>query len=112
MSVNRLSAQTPQPDPGRLDTSRSVRRSAEQAEPEQPAPAPESARPTGDTVELSAASTSLVDRAGGSADAPPSGTLSAERLKQVLTRIEGNYYDRPEVRDTIANRVAKDLGPT
>jgi hypothetical protein len=62
-------------------------------------------------VELSTASKSLVERAGGVANGPPSGTLPAERLKQILARVESNFYDRPEVRDTIASRVATHLGP-
>jgi hypothetical protein len=110
MSVDRLSANMPQTDAGRLDASQSARRTHETGE-RAASSGPETARPQVDTVELSAASKGLVERAGASADAPPSGTLSADRLKEVLQRVESSYYDRADVRDKVADRVAKDLGP-
>ncbi len=53
---------------------------------------------------------SPVEQEGESADAPPHGTLSADRLRDVLERLRSNFYDRPEVRDQIARGLAQDLG--
>jgi hypothetical protein len=113
MSVDRVNANNvPQPDAGRLDASQAARRSAQAAEDQTASAAPAQGKPAADTVELSAASKSLVEQAGDTGDVPPSGTLSAERLKTVLDRVESNFYDRANVRNEIASRVAKDLGPS
>lgn len=64
-----------------------------------------------DTVDLSDASGSPVEQAGERAEAPPYGTISADRLREVVERLESNFYDRPEVRDRIARGMARDLGP-
>jgi hypothetical protein len=73
-------------------------------------PATDNARSREDRVELSDASRSPVEQAGETAGAPPQGTISAERLREVLDRLKTNFYDRPEVRDQIARDLAKDLG--
>jgi hypothetical protein len=41
---------------------------------------------------------------------PPHGTLSAERLREVLQRLEAKFYDRPDVRNRIARALSNDLG--
>jgi len=41
---------------------------------------------------------------------PPHGTLSAERLREVLQRLEARFYDRPDVRNRIARALSNDLG--
>ena len=69
---------------------------------------PEKAAAT-DSVELSEASRSLVDQAD-SGTAVPQGTLSSERLQEVLRRLNSEFYDSPEVRQHIAHRVQSDLG--
>jgi hypothetical protein len=63
-----------------------------------------------DRVELSDTSRSLVDKAGETSGAPPHGTISAERLREVLDRLKANFYDRPEVQDRIARGLSKDPG--
>lgn len=63
---------------------------------------------SGDSVELSAASRGMVDRAG---DAPevPRGALPADRMQAVLRRLADGHYDRPEVREELARRVGPDV---
>ncbi len=72
-------------------------------------PAAEADRSEGNKVDLSTAPGSPLE-GGETADAPPHGTLSADRLREVLERLKSNFYDRPEVRDQIARRLAQDLG--
>ena len=64
--------------------------------------------PADGTVEPPTISRSLVEP-GETAGAPPHGTLSAERLREVLRRLNSNFYDRADVRDEIALRVAREL---
>ena len=66
--------------------------------------------PSGDTVEVSAASRSLIHNSE-SADRSGS-TLSPERMRQVLDRIVNDYYDRADVRDQIARSLARELAST
>jgi hypothetical protein len=40
----------------------------------------------------------------------PQGTLSPERMDEVLRRLADGTYDSTEVRDVIARRIQKDLG--
>jgi hypothetical protein len=56
------------------------------------------------------ASGSRVEQEGERVEAPPSGTISADRLREVVDRLQSNFYERPEVRDRIARCVAQDLG--
>lgn len=76
------------------------------------APADTKPRSTGDSVQLSAASRNLVETA--QAPTPVDGTsaagLTAERLKQVLERMQTGHYDSAEVRDRVAHGIARDLG--
>jgi hypothetical protein len=62
-----------------------------------------------DSVELSGASPSLVERSD-EAERVPVGTLSPERMRDVLRRLADNVHDSTEARDVIARRVQKDLG--
>jgi hypothetical protein len=62
-----------------------------------------------DTVELSSASVRLSGQAVG-ADAPPSGTLSTERMQSILDRLSNHHYDQPAVHAAIASGVARDMG--
>jgi hypothetical protein len=39
----------------------------------------------------------------------PAGELSADRLKQVLGRVAGGYYDQPQVRGEVVRRLSRDL---
>jgi hypothetical protein len=55
-------------------------------------------------VDLSEAAKALADRE----DARPSGSLSPERLRDVVTRLASVFYDRPEVRAEIARRALRD----
>ena len=45
----------------------------------------------------------------GRSDQAPQGSISAERLREVLRRIKTGFYDRPEVREEIARRLRRDL---
>lgn len=49
------------------------------------------------------------EQTGETAGAPPQGTISAERLREVLDRLKTGFYDRPEVRDQVARGVTRDL---
>ena len=62
-----------------------------------------------DSVQLSAASRSLVE---GTADADrvPEGTLSPERMREVLRRLDQDQYSSAEVQDKVAHAVLRDLG--
>ena len=98
--VKSPAAAAPPCDVGRLAASRSRRH------PETPAEG--SAEPA-DSVELSAASRGLMERSD-EAERVPEGTLSPERMRDVLRRLADNGYDSTEARDVIARRVRKDLG--
>ena len=62
-----------------------------------------------DSVELSSESRQLGESAAAGAPALPSGSLTAERLREVAARIEAGFYDAPAVRDRVAERLASDL---
>jgi hypothetical protein len=49
------------------------------------------------------------EQAGETGGARPQGTISAERLREVLDRLKTGFYDRPEVRDQFARGVTSDL---
>jgi hypothetical protein len=89
------------------DAAQSARHPAPEAEGK---PAAQTGLSAEETVELSAASRSLVEQAGESGEAPPHGTISAERLREVAQRLKSNFYERPEVRDHIACGLTKHLG--
>ena len=63
-------------------------------------------------ITLSSAARALAEapQPDDTVDVPPQGTISAERLREVLDRLNAGYYDRPEVQDRIARRLSKDLG--
>jgi hypothetical protein len=65
-----------------------------------------------DAITLSSAARALAEapQPDDTADVPPQGTISAERLREVLDRLNAGFYDRPEVQDRIARRLSKDLG--
>jgi len=67
-------------------------------------PARDSHQPPIDRVDLSEAAKALADRE----EARPSGSLSPERLRDVVTRLASGFYDRPEVRAEIARRALRD----
>jgi hypothetical protein len=50
-------------------------------------------------------------QAGEKSEAPPCGTISADRLREVADRLQSNFYDRPDVLDRIARALVRDLGP-
>lgn len=56
-----------------------------------------------DSVSISDASRTV------SSGATPAGTLDPAKLQLVTSRIESGYYDRADVRDAVARKVAKDL---
>ena len=43
------------------------------------------------------------------AGAPPTGTISADRLRLVLGRVATGFYDQPAARESVARGVAGDL---
>ncbi len=91
------------PGPDRLRDSQppATERARTPAEPSR-APSP------GDRVELSPAARALSETLG--ADRQVSSALSAQNLHLVLKRLEGRFYDQPEVQDAILRRLASDLG--
>ncbi|MBM4188722.1 MAG: hypothetical protein FJ206_15575 [Gemmatimonadetes bacterium] len=57
-----------------------------------------------DSAEVSAEAKALAE----GTETPPRSTLSAERLQEISERLASNYYDRPEVIETVAKRLAAD----
>ncbi|MEO8139752.1 MAG: hypothetical protein ABI742_08905, partial [Gemmatimonadota bacterium] len=56
-------------------------------------------------------SLSVAARAAGSAEAGSSATgIPAERLHGILKRISSGYYDTPQVRDRVAQRLQSEFG--
>ncbi len=53
----------------------------------------------------------LQSQAGAKTEAPPYGTISPDRLREVVNRLQSNFYNRPEVLDRIARALVGDLGP-
>jgi anti-sigma28 factor (negative regulator of flagellin synthesis) len=50
-------------------------------------------------------------RAAGSTEAGTSATgIPADRLREILKRISSGYYDTPQVRDHVAQKLQADLG--
>ncbi len=97
--------QTPQTGPGTLKGTGG----AAPARPDEKAPEAKPASPSGDTVQLSAAVRELQERLG--LESIPSGTLDPGRLKEILARIAGGHYDRPEALEELARRLASEIGP-
>ena len=63
-----------------------------------------------DRVEISDAAKLLAGGATGTgAKNGVAGTLSPDRIAEITERISEGFYDRPEVRDTIARRLMPDL---
>jgi hypothetical protein len=60
-----------------------------------------------DDVQISAQARQL--QQADAATRGPAGELSAERLRQVLGRMNDGHYDQPEVQDTVLRRVAREL---
>jgi hypothetical protein len=109
MSVDPLkSPGLSQADAGRIGASASPRRPDAAATSETPAESPAS---PADRVQLSAASRSLHEQADA-AGAVPHGTLDPERLREVLRRLSGEFYQGAEVRNAVAAGVRRDLGLT
>lgn len=107
MSVDPLKSQpAPPSDAGRSDSAQAAQRAAARGD----AAAAESSAPVaGDSVELSAASRKLIEQAGPAGEVPH-GTVSADRMREVLGRLASGFYDRPEVQAQTARGLAKDLG--
>jgi hypothetical protein len=68
-----------------------------------------SEQPAADRVQLSAASRSVVDRTDD-ADRVPEGTVSPERMREVLRRLDQGHYSSTEVQDKVTHAVLQDLG--
>jgi hypothetical protein len=63
------------------------------------------ARPAGDQVELSEAAKKLAAEQGGRIV----GSIPHQKMRTALARIAAGYYDRPEVRDQILERLKPEL---
>jgi hypothetical protein len=61
-----------------------------------------------DSIDLSSTSVALNAHAAG--NSPPSGTLSADRLHDVLNRMMGGYYDQPSVQQAVAGAIVRAAG--
>lgn len=91
-------------------TDPTLRRAAERLDRSQAVPtqraaiAPPADAPAGDTVVLSAEAIRLASGAD-----IPTGTLSAERLAEITTRIADGSYDREAVRAEIAKKIGDAL---
>jgi hypothetical protein len=69
----------------------------------------EPVRPAGDKVSLSDAGRHLAAQAAAGASTGEL-QLSPARLREVAQRVASGFYDRPEVVQETARRVAPDLG--
>lgn len=106
MSVDPLNPRgVPSTDAGKVAGSHSARRQ----DPPVEQPQGETTRAPGDSVELSAASRTLVERADEAARVPE-GTVSPTRLHEVLRRLTDGFYDGADVRTEVARRAQHDLG--
>lgn len=102
MNVNPSSPNGPRTgDAASLETQR-----AQEARPDPANTATDKAAPRArpDSVDVSAEAKALAD--GG--EAPPRSGLSAERLKEISERLANDYYDRADVIETVAKRLAAD----
>jgi len=94
---------TPKTGPGRLDRSAAP----PPAQSEEHVPSPEAAKAARDKVQISDAARSLQEQLQHErefiAQLPPG------RLRETLERIYNGFYDRPEVRDVVLQRLAEDL---
>jgi hypothetical protein len=62
-----------------------------------------------DRVHLSAASHSRVEGTE-EVNRVPEGTVSPERMREVLRRLDQDYYSGAEIQDKVAHAVLQDLG--
>jgi hypothetical protein len=63
-----------------------------------------------DRVEVSDTARALVGESPPAAgDSAAASRISPERLREVLSRLEHGFYDRADVRDTVARKLEKDL---
>jgi hypothetical protein len=105
MSVDPLKSNAlPHPDAGRCGPTSAARR------PDgHPTVEISSEQPAADRVHRSAAWRSLVDRRD-EVDCIPEGTVSPKRMREVLRRLEQDYYNGAEVQDKVARGIRQDLG--
>lgn len=75
--------------------------------PQQPAPLSPSLGEAGDNVEISAEARAL--QGLDQSEAVASGAVANERMQQVSRRVADGHYDRPEVIDTVIERLLRDL---
>lgn len=110
MSIDRTKSGGGNPLSGPRVDQAGGRLSAGQSSAATPIP-PQSARnaaPGDDSVSLAARA-----RGAGGAEAGTSATgLPAERLRGILKRISSNYYDTPQVRDRIAQKLQSEFRTT
>lgn len=71
------------------------------------ASAPSTPGVTRDDVQISAQARELQQM--DAAARGVAGEVPAERMKQVLERLSGGYYDQPQVRDIVLSKLSKDL---
>ena len=97
------SGQIPRPALGRTD------RTASPAPASRPAEAGAPATPgvNRDDVQISSQARQLQQL--DSAARGPGGELSADRLRQVLGRMNDGHYDRPEVQEQVVRQLAREL---
>ncbi len=108
MSIDPLhSGRTSRPDAARLDGNQAARRSGATQGLETTA-ADQTTSASGDRVELSGASLDLVNRTQGNAEIPQ-GSIPTERMKAMLQRLEGGFYDSEETRAATAERLLNEL---
>lgn len=106
MNINPSSPQGPrQPaDPAALETARAqeAHRPENRAAVKPPEP---DARSNADSVDVSPDAKALAEQREARA---AKSSLPADRLKEIGDRLASGFYDRPEVIDQVARRVARD----
>ena len=60
-----------------------------------------------DDVQISSQARELQQMDSGNSG--PAGEIQPDRLKEVLNRVSGGYYDQPSVRNEVVRRLSQDL---
>ncbi len=96
------SGQTPRPGVNRAD--RAAGRTPDRSSP--PAPGLSFESPARDNAEVSSEARELQRQAASGA---PEATIEPARMRQVLSRMASGWYDTPEVRNEVVEKIRKEL---
>ena len=108
--VDRISSAGPQfqPDAGRANKTGEHSPVTENERAEQPG-REQVAAARSDSVELSEAARALANGGVEATGKVEGSTLSPDRLRTISERINSGFYDRPEIQNQIADKIAQDI---